>query len=346
MPKIALDTLRSLLNHLIVQGLSKEHILAHLGLSESQLSQSGELVDIKLYESLYAFAERHLNSKTIGFDLGKGIEADRWGTLGYIAFTAPSIKAALACQRRYQSLVGNKGTPIQELSESKIILKWLPAYACSHHTVEEIITGWIALARRLSNERIHPICIYFGHECQSDPALYEAYFDCEVKFGCDYHGIQIHQDTINQPFNRHDPELHALLCRHADSLLNRLAERRPVESVTKFITNQLPFGVPEIDDAAQNLHVSVRTLQRKLSEHDITFSGLVDSIRKELALSYLRNTNTKIVYITQMLGFSEQSAFQRAFKRWTGKTPRQYRTIASEQSTPTSSKQKAETARE
>lgn len=329
MPKIALDTLRSLLNHLTVKGLSKESLLAHVGYSETQLSQSGELVDIKRYESLYAYAERHLNSKTIGFELGQSIEADRWGTLGYIAFTAPTIKAALTCQRRYQSLVGNMGTPLQELSNGKLILKWLPAYPCSHNTVEEIITGWTALARRLSNKKIKPICIYFGHECQSEPALYEAFFDCEVRFGCDYHGIKIHQDTINQPFNRHDPEIHALLCRHADSLLNRLAERRPVESVTKFITNQLPFGVPEIDDAAQNLHVSVRTLQRKLGEHDITFSGLVDSIRKELALSYLRNTNTKIVYITQMLGFSEQSAFQRAFKRWTGKTPRQYRNLSS-----------------
>ncbi|MCY7296634.1 AraC family transcriptional regulator [Alteromonas sp. a30] len=325
MPKIALDTLRSLLNHLALKGIEKEAMLAHLGMTKSSLNVSGELIDIRLYESLYAFAERHLDSKTIGFELGQNIEPDRWGTLGYIAFTSPSIKEALACQRRYQSLVGNMGTPLQEISNNKLILKWLPSYACSHNTVEEIITGWTAMARKLSNKKIKPIGIYFGHECQSDMRVYEDFYDCEVRFSCDYHGIKIYQDTINQPFNRHDPEVHALLCQHADSLLNRLAERRPVESVTKFITNQLPFGVPEIEDAAQNLHVSVRTLQRKLGEYDITFSGLIDSIRKELALSYLRNTNTKIVYITQMLGFSEQSAFQRAFKRWTGKTPRQYR---------------------
>ena len=217
------------------------------------------------------------------------------------------------------------GTPLQEIENEELILKWMPAYHCSHHTVEEIITGWVSMAKKLSNHQVKPLGIYFSHECKTNIQQFEDVYGCEVKFGCDYHGIKINQSITEIPFNRHDPEIHELLCKHASHLLNRLAERKPVESVTKFISNQLPFGVPEIEDAAKNLHVSVRTLQRKLSEHELTFSGLIDSIRKDLALSYLRNTNTKIVYITQMLGFSEQSAFQRAFKRWTGKTPRQYR---------------------
>ncbi len=330
MPKIALDTLRSLVNNLSEKGLPRDQVLAHVGCSEQQLSQSGELIDTSVYESLYNFAERHLNNKSIGFEFGQVIEPDRWGVLGYIAFTAASVKAAMEKQRQYQSLVGNMGTPLQESENNELILKWMPAYHCSHHTVEEIITGWTSMARKLSSRRANPLSIYFSHSCQSNVQQFEDYFDCEVRFNCDYHGIKIDQSFAEIPFNKHDPEIHELLCQHANGLLNRLAERRPVESVTKFITNHLPIGVPEIEDAAKNLHVSVRTLQRKLSEHDLTFSGLIDSIRKDLSLSYLRNTNTKIVYITQMLGFSEQSAFQRAFKRWTGKTPRQYRNMPNE----------------
>ncbi|UAA40042.1 AraC family transcriptional regulator ligand-binding domain-containing protein [Paraneptunicella aestuarii] len=325
MPKIALDTVRSLINYLSVKGIDRDILLAKTGLSEKQLNQSGELVSTTIYESLYQLAENKLQCKTIGFDFGKVIEPDRWGVLGYIAYTAQSVKSALENQRKYQTLVGNLGAPLQEVQEDYILLKWMPAYHCSHNTVEEIITGWVALAKHLTNNKIRPQAIYFSHRCQSDLQQFKDYFGCDVQFEWDYHGIKVDKSLASTPFTKHEPEIHNLLCQHAGKMVNNLAERLPVEIVTKFITTQLPLGVPEIEDAAQNLQISVRTLQRKLSEHQLTFTGLIDSIRKDLALSYLRNTNTKIVYIAQMLGFSEQSAFQRAFKRWTDQTPKQFR---------------------
>ena len=154
---------------------------------------------------------------------------------------------------------------------------------------------------------------------------YEEFFNCSVHFEHDFNGIEIDKASLDVPLITVDNSINEVLCDQANKMLGDIVEQSPIESVNQYIINHLPLGVPEIDEAAKQLGLSVRTLQRKLSDNEQTFTSMIDSIRKELALSYLKNTNTKVIYITQMLGFSEQSAFQRAFKRWTGHTPKQYR---------------------
>lgn len=325
MPQITLDTVKSLVNFLTVQGVNRDQLLQRVHVTEQQLNKSNQMINTLDYESLYQFAQAELHNNSIGFEFGQQIEPDRWGILGYIAYTAPTIKTALLNQRKYQTLVGNVGTPLQEDDDNNIILKWIPAYHCSHHTVEEIITGWAVMSKKLTNNTVRPMAIYFSHACQTTPKTYELLFNCPVIFNSDYNGIKVSKSLLDTPLTKHNPELHHLLCQQANKMVNNLVEKLPVEVITQFISNQLPFGVPEIEDAAQNLQMSVRTLQRKLSEHELTFTSLIDNIRQELAISYLCNTDTKVIYITQMLGFSEQSAFQRAFKRWTNQTPKQFR---------------------
>ncbi|WP_206484178.1 AraC family transcriptional regulator [Thalassotalea sp. G2M2-11] len=325
MAKVSVDTVKSLINFLTKQGMDRVTLLAQVHLSESQLNLANKLINTSEYERLYHYAEKSLHKRAIGFEFGQAIEPDRWGILGYIAYTSPTLKAALLNQRKFQGLVGNLGTPLQEFKQDVMVLKWLPAYRCSHHTVEEIITGWATMAQQLCNQSFRPRCIYFSHSCQTELSAYQRYFNCDVVFDSDFDGIEVELSVLDIPLTKYNPEVNDLLCAHAAKTVNSLIESSPVEIITEFIRNQLPLGVPEIEDAAQSLQMSVRTLQRKLSDHQLTFSSLVDTIRKELAISYLTNTNTKIIYISQMLGFSEQSSFQRAFKRWLGQTPKQYR---------------------
>lgn len=342
MAKIAIATVRALINFLSKQNnsanlafksISRAQLLAKINLTELQLNQSSQVVDSTKYESLFTFAEQELGNKKIGFEFGQAITIDRWGILGYIAFTSPTLKTALAKQRKYQTLAGNLGSPSSELINNSLLLKWIPAYHCSHHVVEEIITGWATLAVNLSQNKVKPSAIYFHHSFKgntSHKGAFEDFFGCPVFFEHDFNGIKIEQSSLDVPLLTVDDTINQALCHQADNLLANIVEQSPIESINLFITNQLPFGVPEIDDAAKQLGLSVRTLQRKLSDNQLNFTGMIDKMRKELALSYLSNTNTKVIYIAQMLGFSEQSAFQRAFKRWMGQTPKQYRELQSE----------------
>lgn len=325
MHKVSIDTIKSLINYLFVQGVEREQLLRYVNLTEQQLNLPNQLINTCDYEALYQIGEQVLSNKTLGFEFGQAIEPDRWGILGYIANCSPTIRDALIKQRKFQTLVGSFGTPLQEVKSDTIILKWLPAYHCSHHTVEEIITGWATMAKKLNHYFNQPVGVYFTHSCHGDLTLYQEYFGCEIIFEHDFSGLEVEKTILDVPLTKYNSEVYNLLCSHAGKLVNNLADNSPVEIITQFISNQLSAGVPEIEDAAQNLQMSVRTLQRKLAVHQLTFTGLIDNVRQELAKSYLANTDTKAIYISQMLGFSEQSAFQRAFKRWTGKTPKQYR---------------------
>jgi len=334
MANISIDTIRALINFLTVEKtvsgvISRQQLLDHIKTSEQQLLQNRQLVASELYESLFIFAQQKCSDKKVasmlGFKFGQAISPERWGILGYIAYTSNNLYDALQNQRKYQSLIGSIGTPVTEKQQEILLLKWLPAHHCSYHVVEEIITGWVTMARQLTLNKAQPSVIYFSHSCHEDPNNYQTFFNCPIIFNHDFSGLKIAQRALIQPLTKSDPLINHALCQQADNLLNTMVEQSPVESISQFITNQLPFGVPEIDDAANYLQISTRTLQRKLSDNQHTFTGLMDIIRHELAISYLVHTDTKIIYITQMLGFSEQSAFQRAFKRWTKQTPKQYR---------------------
>jgi len=336
MAKIGIATVRALINFLSkengfdtlpFESISRSHLLDEINLTELQLNQSNHVVESEKYEALFIFAEQKTQQKNIGFEFGKAITADRWGILGYIAFTSSTLQTALVKQRKYQTLAGNLGTPVSEIINDNLFLKWIPAYHCSHHVVEEIITGWSTLAANLSQNKVKANAIYFQHSLKvgTNDKIYESYFDCPVYFDHDYNGIQIEQALLDVPLITVDNTINQALCSQADNILAKIVALSPIESVQQFIMNQLPLGVPEIDDAAKQLGLSVRTLQRKLSDEKLNFTAMIDNVRKESAQSYLSNTNTKIIYISQMLGFSEQSAFQRAFKRWTGQTPKQFR---------------------
>ena len=98
-----------------------------------------------------------------------------------------------------------------------------------------------------------------------------------------------------------------------------------VQRVHEAIRGSLRDGAPKMETLAKQLHVSARTLQRRLAEHQTTFQDAVDAVRRELAQQYLRDPHLGVSEVAFLLGYSELSTFDRAFKRWTGKTPREFR---------------------
>jgi AraC-like DNA-binding protein len=97
------------------------------------------------------------------------------------------------------------------------------------------------------------------------------------------------------------------------------------------ITTGLHTGVPELSSVAEQMGLSARTLQRRMNEHDIVFSDLVDNIRKGIAFEYVRETDYRLIDIAHILGYQEASSFTRAFKRWADETPRQMRRAAQQE---------------
>lgn len=325
-PKIAVQPIRSLINYCERLGLSRVALLQSISLSEDQLSDGRLLIDVQRYEDLYRFASKELDDVMLGFKFGQIFEPDRWGILGYIALTSQSVADAMEAQYRFQSLSGNMGAPIQISHGMVTTLQWVPAYNCSHHLPEQIITGLISLARSLTNqESFAPSAVFFTHKPLADVQFYEDFFKCPVKFNEQYNGIVMDNFELQVPIRKSDAELNKVLYQHAQTMLTHQTFSSPMEVIKDYVVKTLPDHVPDIEEVAQYLDLSVRSTQRKLQDYGTSFSQVLDAIRKEMALTYLRQTHNSVLYVSERLGFSEQSAFQRAFKRWTGTTPRRYR---------------------
>lgn len=134
---------------------------------------------------------------------------------------------------------------------------------------------------------------------------------------------------LGLPLSKRDPMLKELLERQAQALLDALPDPNAFDqSVQQLLARLLPEGQVSVDKVAASLHQSIRTVQRRLADSGLTWQELLDSTREQLACGYLRDRGLSLAEIALLLGYSEQSAFTRSFKRWTGLTPRAFRAQA------------------
>ncbi|WP_396589256.1 AraC family transcriptional regulator [Bermanella sp. R86510] len=322
---VAAFSIRTTLAYLIHEGVSSEPLFELVGLTREQLDEPDRMVKVEVSEALYEFGAQQLNCHDLGFRVGMWGDSGRWGLLGHIVDSCQTIQQALVQQQRYQCLVGNVSRAEFSLNGSNALLKWVPHYQCSHHLNEEVVTSWISFAKKALALKLAPKEIHFSHSLKTQISPYETFFECPVYFDSDFTGIVFDPSVLQLPLIGYSPDLLKVLTSYADLIVHKKQKNAANEVVTQFVIDSLKSKVPTLDDAAQHLGVSSRHLQRKFKQQGTNFKTIVDDIRKEYAFSYLLQTNYKLSYIAQILGFSEQSVFQRAFKRWTGMTPGEYR---------------------
>ncbi len=323
--QVAAFSIRTNLAFLVHEGLPAQSLYQLVGLTREQLDEADRMVDVSVSEALLSYGAQQLNYPDLGFRIGKWGDSGRWGLLGHIVDCCHSITQALELQKKYQSLVGNVSRPEFVLGEQSCTLKWIPHYQCSYHLNEEVVTSWVAFAKKVIGLKLSPIEIHFTHDQHGDLDDYQEYFGCPVKFNSQYTGIVFERTILDLPLLGYSPDLLKVLTSYADLLVGKKHKSAANEVITQYIVESLATKVPSLEDVAAFLGVSSRSLQRKFKQQGTNFKAIVDDVRKEYAFSYLLQTNYKMSYIAQVLGFSEQSVFQRAFKRWTGMTPGEYR---------------------
>ena len=151
-------------------------------------------------------------------------------------------------------------------------------------------------------------------------------FGCKLLYDCSETLIAFPESLVHQPVIGRDPALFAIIDRYAQRLAGAPVEVGSLAAdVRAVIRAGVASGEPSTTSIARKLAMSARTLQRRLAEEKLTVSALVDEVRRELALDYLNDPNLGLSDITFMLGYSDATSFQRAFRRWTGQAPATYR---------------------
>lgn len=284
-------------------------------------------VDVQIWEQMLERAAVWLADPLIGLHLGQTITARHLGVLGAVALACENLGAAFLSLQRYQRLIYDVNPMITRTGAGWFEVLWDISQGRAGRLNEH--TGYTVLAqftRNLVRSPINPILVRFAGAAPADARPFEDYFACPVLFDQPEAGLRFSLEVLQLPLKSPDATLIALLEQHADRLLAQLPQQEEiVERVRKAIAHALRDGEPDIERISAALNCSSRTLQRHLTQAGTNFRSELNLVRHELAASYLRDRRLQIVEIALLLGYSEHSAFTRAYKEWTGRSPQQER---------------------
>jgi AraC-like DNA-binding protein len=187
--------------------------------------------------------------------------------------------------------------------------------------MEAAVAVGLRLMQHLSGDDWRPLRVELAHPAPRSKAEHVRVFGAPVAFGARRSGLVLDAAVLDRPVPAADRRLLPLVERHLDELLAARAPDAFVAQVREAIAESLCDGSPSIRTLAKRTGMSVRTFQRRLDERGIVFRELVAEIRQELARRYLAESTTNLTEVAFLLGYSELSAFDRAFRRWTGSTP-------------------------
>jgi AraC-like DNA-binding protein len=179
----------------------------------------------------------------------------------------------------------------------------------------------VALSRRFAGVDWHPLEVRFTHPSPSDLTRHRAFFRAPIIFGADVAELRFSSDDLARPLVKRDRAMTAFFSRYADRALERVRPARLAAAVHRRMIERLPEGTANIENVARDLDVSARTLRRQLAVEGTTFRRLLDDERKALAQKFLKAGGSSLLEISLALGFSDVTAFHRAFRRWMGTTP-------------------------
>lgn len=200
-------------------------------------------------------------------------------------------------------------------------------YPVPHHATEFAFAWSVVMARTVTGVDLSPTVITFEHDAPADLTEHERLFRCPVRFSQDRAELRFDGAVTALPVRTADPALVEILESHARAVLARLPTRQGlVPRVREAVARALPKGSGAgLEDIAASLHLSGRSLQRRLRDEGSTYADVVDEVRRALALDALRDPGRGVSEVGFALGFSDASAFHKAFVRWTGKAPSAWR---------------------
>jgi AraC-like DNA-binding protein len=279
--------------------------------------------------ALYERAAELTGDNNFGLHLGERIDPSAFDVVGYSALNSPTLGAAFERVARYHSIWTDGALFKLESANdtSAVVYSYVDTTIHEHRQDSEMTLATVtALCRNVTTPDFTPTAVEFQHEAPRDTSEHLRLFRCPVQFAAQSNRLSFPSSFLSLPIAKADASLCALLDRHAEELLEKFPPRDSlIDHVRSVIATEFRGGDPSLEHVADQLGFTPRTLQRKLQELNTSHNELVDQMRCQLATRYLRERNMAICEVAYLLGFSESSSFHRAFKRWTGVTPKEFR---------------------
>ena len=309
--------------------LQTEALLSRAGLTTALMEDSRARLKVQNQIRFLELVSEALPDELLGFRIALSFEPRELGLLYYVAASSDTLDDALRRLERY-SRIANEGISVRYLAgpEASISLAYIGIQRRSdRHQIEFCLTAIVRLCRQLTGRHLVPSRITFAHRRPGDLAELKTFFGCDVEFGTDRDEAVFAGSLGQTPISNADPYLNRMLIEYCEEALahRRLGRRSIRPNLENAIAPLLPHGQAHAGEVARILGMSQRTLARRLATEGLTFAGVLDELKADLATRYLRDGELTISQIAWLLGYREVSAFTHAFKRWTGKPPRHLR---------------------
>lgn len=327
-PKAAGAITRLACAHAAAKGVSVDLLLRKAGLSPERLADPEARVEVRRQIRFLNFVAEALGDDLLGFHLSERFDLRTIGLLHYVFASSATLNEAMQRAARYSSIV-NEGIRLTHREGEGVGLVF-EYVGVSRHLDRHQMDFWMATlmrgCRQLTNRNLIPDRVSFVHRGCAVSEL-RSFYACEPSFGADVDETVFPLSMRNAPIVSADPHLNELLTKYCEeALAHRRTNRSSVGiSVENAIAVLLPHGQAQMSIIARNLGTSERTLERRLASEGLTFTGVLDDLRCDLAKRHLADRDLTISQVAWLIGYGEVSAFSNAFKRWTGMSPRAFR---------------------
>lgn len=308
-------------------GVDGAGLFAEAGLDINALADPDARYPLANTTRLWALAVRETGDSAFGLSVATQVTQTTFHALGYALIASGTLREAFERMVRYFRLVTDAAelTLECEAEAYRFEVGYVAGVAPAAESIDAFISLFLRFCRSQLGRDFSPLRVALRRPPPAHVDRFEAVLRCPIEFGAPRNAVWFPRAA----FERAMPDANPELARHNDEVVLRYLSRFDRDHlrarVRAALIELLPAGEPSARKVADALHLSLRSLQRKLADEDTTFARLLGEARRELACSYLRNPRYSIGEITFLLGFADASAFARAFKRWCGVTPTEFR---------------------
>jgi len=303
-------------------GCDRDALLSAGGLTPRDLEDPDAVLSNEGCAALFGLACATVRLPNLGLRLAMEIPIGAYPLLDYLVLTAETVGDGARHLERFLR-INNSPTELRIREEPGRVR--LVATAGNPLSIEFTFALAIVHLRRETGDRFRAASLSFRHRVD-DPAEYARRLDVKVQTASDMDALTMTRAMWSLPMTRRDSALHGLLRRQAEEILAaQSTDGRYDSELRRVLAQRVAGGDTSLAAVARHLATSPRSVQRRLAEEGLTYQGVLDAIRRESAEQYLADSRLSVGEVGYLLGFSEPAAFHRAFKRWNGITPLDFR---------------------
>lgn len=310
-------------------GIDQRATLRAVGIDPDAPADPKVMIPATAYYEMLERMAQQIDVTDLPVHVGASMRCDDYGALGLAWKAAPTLMASCLRIERYARIwTGVVTYEVRPHPRGTLLILHRDGERRLGLRLsnEATLASAVSLARQVCPVPFSPLEVHLQHRAPGATPFHAAWFGCPVTFGADLDALLISHAAMDRANILGDEGISRYLMSDLDHELDRVITPPPVISDARdAIAQALSEGTPRMADIARGLGLSTRSFQRRLAEQGMTFQSLTETTRRELAEALLRNKQYALAEVAFLTGFSEQSAFTRAFKRWLGTTPATYR---------------------